>query len=353
MEWLLLQLLGLLTVWLVYPNYDWLQPIQDYIEWQQIVYQDELERNHQAEQKDIIINDYFLFLDKIWKIRYARGCAGGYEGAGCSSKSFDCGGAMKAYLSIKWLIEEKEVGYFNSRTLYELGTPKDPRTAERWDFMYRRWFGEVESGNLSTHFAVVSKEYDGKSIRIYDNVVPGGQDKYQERKLRLTCNATFCYYANKYRVRIATNGWYELASTKWIDVLPRADADKNPLNFSVTISWYSYDSVANRIASYWYDNLPGDAEDLITTMYGESALNPETVAKNGDSWVCQRSPIRHSEFINSTGFDNYMVQAKACLEKRVALKYDYKRANYWKAYDHRYLYKDKIIYHLTKENEKN
>jgi len=121
----------------------------------------------------------------------------------------------------------------------------------------------------------------------------------------------------------------------------------NPLQFSVTIDWYAYDSIANRIASYRNDNLTGWAEDMIATMYGESALNPERVARNWDSWVCQRSPIRHSEFINSAEFNDYTVQAKACLEKRVALKYEYKISNYRKAYSKRNRYKDKIIYHLT------
>jgi hypothetical protein len=34
--------------------------------------QDEAERNHQEEQKEIAINDYFVFADKIGKIIYAR-----------------------------------------------------------------------------------------------------------------------------------------------------------------------------------------------------------------------------------------------------------------------------------------
>jgi hypothetical protein len=34
--------------------------------------EDELLRNYTAEQEDIIIEDYFLFLKKIGKIKYAR-----------------------------------------------------------------------------------------------------------------------------------------------------------------------------------------------------------------------------------------------------------------------------------------
>jgi hypothetical protein len=36
------------------------------------LYEDEMQRNFMAEQEEIIIEDYFLFLDKIGKIRYAR-----------------------------------------------------------------------------------------------------------------------------------------------------------------------------------------------------------------------------------------------------------------------------------------
>jgi hypothetical protein len=62
--------------------------------------QDEFERNHQAEQEQIIIDDYFIFAKKIGKIIYARGCAGGYEKPtlgsdgkyhNCNKKAFDCG----------------------------------------------------------------------------------------------------------------------------------------------------------------------------------------------------------------------------------------------------------------------
>jgi|GEM_PF-7014891 hypothetical protein len=38
----------------------------------QQMYQDEFDRNYLAEQKQIIIDDYFLFADKIGKINYAR-----------------------------------------------------------------------------------------------------------------------------------------------------------------------------------------------------------------------------------------------------------------------------------------
>ena len=119
----------------------------------------------------------------------------------------------------------------------------------------------------------------------------------------------------------------------------------NPLNYAITIKWYWYDSIANKISNYWYNNLwPWAAEAMILTMYWESWIDPSRVAKNWDSWVCQWSHIRHSKFIHSAWFSDPMVQAKECLSKRVAIKYDSKRANYWKAFGKRNKYKDVIIY---------
>jgi hypothetical protein len=57
--------------------------------------------NFQAEQKQIIIDDYFIFADRIGKIKYARGCAGELtppsrseekqKRVKCSDNAFDCG----------------------------------------------------------------------------------------------------------------------------------------------------------------------------------------------------------------------------------------------------------------------
>ena len=370
MTWLLLSLLGLLSTWLVYPNYQGIETTININEQIQQLYQDEIERNHQEEQKQILINDYFVFADKLGKINYARWCAWKYwmgvrdasqwKYKYCSSKSFDCGWAMKAYLLVKWIQTKQDISHMNSQTLYELGIQKDPRMAEKWDFMYRRWYGEVGSWNQSTHFAIVYSWYDGNSMWIYDNVIPGWQDQYNPHEIKLACNETMCHYAGKYRIYIATNWAIELANKLWIEVKPWIDIEpkekmmsvvdeKNPLWFSVTVKWYAYDSMANRIASYWYDNYPKNDnstyEKFATTMYGEASLDPERVnKKTGDSWVCQRSPIRHSEFINSSGFDDYMVQAKTCLQKWIDIKYNYKRANYRHAYDGSDKYKDKFIY---------
>jgi hypothetical protein len=46
--------------------------MMDAITEQQQLLQEEIERNYLVEQEQIIIEDYFLFLDKIGKIKYAR-----------------------------------------------------------------------------------------------------------------------------------------------------------------------------------------------------------------------------------------------------------------------------------------
>jgi len=245
MTWLILQVLGLLSTWLLYPNYTQPLPIVDAILQQQAIDQEiaqqEAEINHREEQKQIAIDDYFIFADKIGKIVYARWCAWGYEKAvktadgtyhNCSKKSFDCWGAMKAYLVAKWLLTKESISLFNSQVLYELWYPKDPRTAERWDFMYRRWYWQAASWNNSTHFAVVARDYNpsDSTMWIYDNVVPGGTDQFHEREIPITCNSTMCHYAGMFRIYVSTNGVYEFMTKYGKEITPRVDTMKQEVD---------------------------------------------------------------------------------------------------------------------------
>ena len=238
MTWLLLSVLGLLSTGLMYPNYQWMTPILEEITEQQQVQEqmllDEFERNHQAEQKQIAIEDYFTFADKIGKIIYARWCAWGYEVAtkwadgkyhNCNKKAFDCWWAMKAYLVAKGILDKKDISLYNSNTLYDLWIKKDPRTAERWDFMYRRWFGKAASWKNSTHFSVVSRNYNpgDRTMWIYDNVVPWGTDKFHEREIPISCNATMCHYAGMFRIYVSTNGVFELTQQTGKEITPRVN----------------------------------------------------------------------------------------------------------------------------------
>ena len=362
MTWLILSLLGLVSSWLLYPNYQWINTIINTNEQIQQLYIDEFEQNHQEEQKQIIINDYFLFADKLGKITYARWCAGKY-GMGtqdptqwkynyCSPKSFDCGWAMKAYLVAKWIQTKQDISHMNSQTLYELGTPKDPRTAEKWDFMYRRWYGDVDSGNQSTHFAVVYSGYDGNSMWIYDNIVPWGQDQYNPHKIKLTCDSTMCHYLGKYRIYVATNWAIELANKLWIEVQPRIDTtpeekpmsiiDKdNPLGYKITIKWYPYDSIANQVSNWRYDNSSWDVDMISTRLCENGWFNPNSVSQTNDHWLCQLNYNKtNSKRIDDTERLNIDFQKVACLAKRNAVQ----NKNLWACYSKREKYKERIVY---------
>lgn len=308
----------------MYPNYVQPLPIIEYMTEQQeqiqLIEQQEAEINYQAEQKEIAINDYFIFADKIGKIRYARWCAGGYEAAtrtadgtyhNCGKKSFDCWGAMKAYLVAKWLLTKTSISYFNSQTLYELWTPKDPRTAERWDFMYRRGFGKASSWNNSTHFAVVSRDYTGGStMRIYDNVVPGGTDKFHEREIPITCNSTMCHYAGMFRIYISTNGVYEFMTKMNKEITPRVDVTPQDTGSSIQTTGQMFMSVSPAVTAsgsatrYDYDLGEWDQRSKthntcalrITKRYGYyKVVNVD----NGKSVVCFHNDYWPKEYTNN------------------------------------------------------
>lgn len=325
MTGLLLQVLGILTTGLVYPNYQWWNSILNnlQVEQQQIAQaqQEEQSRNYLSEQKKIVIEDYFTFAKKLGKLNYARWCAGKYTN--CWSKSFDCGWVMKAYLVAKWIISKSELlqWLYNSLTLYELWNKKDPRTAERWDFMYRRWYGENQSWNLSTHFSIVARDYTGwNTLWIFDNVVPGWQDKYNERPIRLTCSSTVCHYLGKYRIYIASNWAFEKANERGIEVQPWVDVSPKPMmsivktGNSVSIKWYTENSLAVKIASYRRDNW--GSKYMIAKFKAEAGFNPTVLGDRWEMGICQLLPNKTNNiWIKSGKRSDPMYQAKICLEK--------------------------------------
>lgn len=366
MTWLLLRVLWIASTWLMYPNYQWAEPILEAIQQQEQLLQDEADRNFLAEQEQIIIEDYFLFLDRIGKIKYARWCIGEYsppvwseekqKRIKCSDNAYDCAGLIKGYAVAKGILTTREVWHLNSQTIVLLWTQKDVRTAKRWDFTSRQGYGEKAEGTQSTHFAMVSRDYTGgSSLWIYDNVNGPNHNILWERELHISYNARGWFnYVGAYRITVYTNGLVETARARWITVDSRVVAEPeelpmtpytndNPLGFSITIEGYDYDSIVNRIASFRYDNqINNDFEDIFGTMYHESGLDPERVNKEGwDSGVCQRNPRRHQSVIDDPNFKDRERQARECQEKRNAIP---DKGFYWKAYKYRDNYKSKIIY---------
>lgn len=344
---MLLWVLWLAATWAMYPNYDWLKPMWDAIAQQQmeqqLIYEDEVQRNFEAEQKEIIIEDYFLFLDKIWKIRYARWCAGEYGKATrsdirnkrvkCSDNAYDCAGLVKGYAVAKWILTQEDIAHYNSQSLMSLSTKKDARTAKRGDRTSRISYGKNETGWVKTHFAMVSRDYSGDNIlRIYDNANGPNLNVLAERPIKVRYVRSNFTYMNYYRIGVYTNGLITKAFNEWIVVDRWYDTDQevveqmmssidpnNPLNFSVTISWHDYNSLQNVVTSYRYDNSSGDV-DMIASFIQESQLNPKALWLAWEKWYCQLLPnSTNNVWLNDPRREDPMRQAKICLEKRQAV----------------------------------
>lgn len=337
MTWLVLRVLWLATTWLVYPNYQWVTETVNINKEIIQLYEDEQQRNFMAEQEEIIIKDYFLFLDKIWKIKYARWCMGEYTPATrngerwvkCSSNAFDCAGLVKWYGIAKGIITAKEASYMNSQTIVLLGNKKDAILAQRGDFTSRQWFGDRSTGDLSTHFAVVSRDYTGGNILwIYDNVNGPNNNIIWERAIKVSYVRGIFYYMGKYRINVYTNGLVDTAREREITVDRRYDTDPkeeiinaiipedpNPHRYSKIIKWFDYDSDANKIASYRADNWATDY--MIAKFKWESQFNVNALGKDWEHGLCQLMP-------NSTNLvwindprrnEGREFQAQVCLEK--------------------------------------
>jgi hypothetical protein len=126
--------------------------------------------------------------------------------------------------------------------------------------------------------------------------------------------------------------------------MSKIDQD-NPLWFSVTISWFPYDSIANRVASYRYDNNPdkADAIDMITTMIHENwAFDHTKRSPTRDSGLCQLQYNNTNRvWIDDPRRDSWEYQMEVCLSKRLVVSNKNLRAGY----KIRSRYIDKIIYY--------
>lgn len=325
MTWLVLFILWLSTTWLVYPNYEW--SIWDLQE-RQTIMADELQRNYEEEQKDIIIEDYFLFTERIKKIRYAYWCAWWKEWLWCSSSMFDCSWLMEAYWVIKWIIGK---AIYNSKSLYEMWDKKNPIMAERWDFTYR--VSDSLTWSYKTHFAIVSRDYSWWNfLWVYDNNNWLYKNVIWERALRVRYNSKYFSYA-RYRIYISSN-WFvkkareeQISVNKWQSVdtwtqtkiETKTQTNNNPLWFSVTVKWFAYDSDANRIASYRYNNWW--TKYMIAKFFAESSFNVNALGKEWEKWLCQLQQNRTNLVrINNPLWKQWWeYQAKVCLDKRNAV----------------------------------
>lgn len=356
MTWLLLWVLGLATTGLTYPIQSTVEPMVEVLEQQQQLIQDEIERNYLAEQEEIIIEDYFLFLKKIGKIKYARWCMGEYTPAvrsqekqkyvRCSDNAFDCAWLIKWYAIAKGILTAREASYYNSQTLMELAKPKDATLAKRWDFTSRQWFWERWTGNLSTHFAMVSRDYTwGNTLWIYDNVNWKNNNIIDERPIKVAYSHGKFYYLWMYRISVYTNGLVETARDRniqverWVDTDIEKEESDNPLDFDIIISWFAYDSYANRMANLRYRWTSW--VDIVETFWIEASFNMDAVWWKWELWVCQLLPGYNKVFITDPKRKTPMGQAELCLQKRLLVT---DKSKIRSAYKIRKTYSKKIIY---------
>ena len=192
--------------------------------------------DQQKEQEKIIVEWFFDRAEWLGKIKYAFGCVWKYT-KGCSSKSFDCSGLLRFYGLWKGILSEKEDEERSSNEIFSLGKLKDPREAKRGDFIF--FLANGWSGNTVNHIGIVPKDFSGNGLWIYDNMT----NHAEARELTsASCNKNFCYYAGKYKVFVATNGFVELAKKKGMVVKKYVDnktLDENLVRQYLDTKWAS------------------------------------------------------------------------------------------------------------------
>lgn len=115
----------------------------------------------------------------------------------------------------------------------------------------------------------------------------------------------------------------------------------NPNNYVIGIEWYPYDSDANRVANYWYENSSWDL-DMIATFMAEASFNKDARWKAWERGICQLLPNRtNNKWINDERWSDIMFQAEVCLDKWKAVP---KPSKIWYWRNKREKYKQQIYY---------
>lgn len=89
--------------------------------------------------------------------------------------------------------------------------------------------------------------------------------------------------------------------------------------FTIWIKWFPYDSDANRVANYRYDQSHWNI-DMITTFMAEAMFNKDAIWKAWERGICQLLPNRtNNKWINDERWSDIMYQAEVCVDKRLAV----------------------------------
>lgn len=137
-------------------------------------------------------------------------------------------------------------------------------------------------------------------------------------------------------------GCYNLCTSQLGFIEVETTTEKNPLWYVITIDWFPYDSDANKVANYRYENSSWDI-DMIATFIAENwAFDVNKVSRTNNYWICQ---LQYNK-TNKVWIDNemrwdIMYQARICLEKRQAVP-DPSKIWYW--WNNREKQKSKILY---------
>lgn len=338
----------LMALWLSFTGFNMFNYAPHLNDWTWLVdtWSIEYQMNYQHFQREVIVEDFFTFAESLWNYNYARGCAWWYwpdrwdaekqKQVRCSKKSFDCWWVIKAFWFIKWILDRREVWRNNTKTLYNFWRPISPYMAQRWDYTY--WELVKWTWLATTHWAFVREELSWNILKIYDWL----WWQFNERELILHCWEDSCLYNTnnwRYKIYFSTNPLWEISQNKWIEVQPFNETwhystwsvkeywvcevnPNNPLGFHIVISWYNYDSLANRIANRWY--VRNKDKDMIRTYLCENGwFDPDAASQTNDSWLCQLNNHKWNYFWikdprrNSNDPTIQLdFQKQACLDKR-------------------------------------
>ena len=124
--------------------------------------------------------------------------------------------------------------------------------------------------------------------------------------------------------------------------IEREECEKNNCYwFTIGIVWFPYDSDANRVANYRYDQSSWNI-DMIATFMAEGMYNKDAISKTKDYWICQLHYNKtNAKWIDDERRSDIMYQADVCLDKWNAVPNPSKT---WYGWNNREKQKKKIYY---------
>lgn len=127
-----------------------------------------------------------------------------------------------------------------------------------------------------------------------------------------------------------------------VDRIEKEECEKNNCYwFTIWISWFPYDSDANRVANYRYDQSSWNI-DMIATFMAEGMYNKDAISKTKDYWICQLHYNKtNAKWIDDEKWSDIMYQAEICLDKWNAVPNPSKT---WYGRNNRQKQKKKIYY---------